>query len=127
MRRSVLTRRKKKFVLYRIRKNLLAIIAGLLAMFAIFSMLLFYLSERRIYQQSLEGMNEVMANQVVAVYELYLQNAKEIAHETVYNNQEILRLLGRGEKQSRGEEGNFGIVGFCEYSKFLHSFGVSVL
>lgn len=92
MRSSFLTRHKKKFVLYRIRKNLLAIIVGLLAMFAIFSMLLFYLSERRIYQQSLEGMNEVMANQVVAVYELYLQNAKEIAHETVYNNQEILQL-----------------------------------
>lgn len=92
MRKSFLIGHKKKFVLYRIRKNLLAIITGLFAVFAIFSMLLMYLSERRIYQQSMKEMNEVMTNQVVAVYELYLQSVKEIARETVFNNQELLKL-----------------------------------
>ena len=47
MRKSFFIKYKKEFVLYRIRKKLLAITAVLLLVFAMFVMLLFHFSERR--------------------------------------------------------------------------------
>ena len=103
MRKSFFIKYKKEFVLYRIRKKLLAITAVLLLVFAMFVMLLFHFSERRAYQKSVAELNQVMVNQVASVYELYIQNTKEIAHDAIYSNQELLRFSAkeRGEMQNQ--------------------------
>ena len=74
MRKSFFIKYKKEFVLYRIRKKLLAITAVLLLVFAMFVMLLFHFSERRAYQKSVAELNQVTVYQVASVYELYIQN-----------------------------------------------------
>ena len=89
---------KNEFALYRIRKKLLTIIAVLLVVFAMLTMLLFYLSERSSYQKNMAESNEIMASQMASVYELYMQNVKEIAHDTAFNNQELFHLSA-GERQ----------------------------
>lgn len=90
MRKPFFIKYRKEFVLYRIRKKLLAITAVLLVVFAMFAILLFHFSERKAYQKSVAELNEVMVNQVAAVYELYIQNTKEIAHDAIFSNRELL-------------------------------------
>ena len=74
------------------RKKLLTIIAVLLVVFAMSTMPLFYLSERSSYQKNMAESNEIMACEMASVYELYMQNVKEIAHDTAFNNQELFHL-----------------------------------
>lgn len=98
MKNSFFRKYKNEFALYRIRKKLLTIIAVLLVVFAMLTMLLFYLSERSSYQKNMAESNEIMASQMASVYELYMQNVKEIAHDTAFNNQELFHLSA-GERQ----------------------------
>ena len=104
MKKSFFTRYRKEFVLYRIRKKLLAITAVLLVVFAIFVMLLFHFSERRAYQRSVAELNQVMVNQVASVYELYMQNIKEIAHDAVFSNRELLRLSAKERREMQNQK-----------------------
>ena len=76
MKNSFFRKYKNEFALYRIRKKLLTIIAVLLVVFAMLTMLLFYLSERSSYQKNMAESNEIMASQMASVYELYMQNVK---------------------------------------------------
>ena len=76
MKNSFFRKYKNEFALYRIRKKL-TIIAVLLVVFAMLTMLLFYLSERSSYQKNMAESNEIMASQMASVYELYMQNVKE--------------------------------------------------
>ena len=92
MKNSFFRKYKNEFALYRIRKKLLTIVAVLLVFFAMLTMLLFYLSERSTYQKNMEESNKVMANQMASVYELYFQNVKDIAHDTVFNERNVLRF-----------------------------------
>lgn len=103
MRNALLKKYRNEIVLDKLRKKLLGFVAVLLVVFAMFTMLLFYLSERRAYQGYMKESNEVTAGQVASIYELYLQNIKEIAYDTVYNNSELLRLSAeeRGELNAK--------------------------
>lgn len=92
MKNSFFRKHKNEFALYRIRKKLLTIIAVLLMVFAMLTMLLFYLSERCSYQKNMAESNEIMANQMASVYELYFQNIKDIAHDTVFSEWDVLRF-----------------------------------
>jgi len=92
MKNSFFRKHKNEFALYRIRKKLLTIIAVLLMVFAMLTMLLFYLSERSSYQKNMAESNEIMANQMASVYELYFQNIKDIAHDTVFSEWDVLRF-----------------------------------
>ena len=79
-------------------KKLLTIIAVLLVVLPCSRCCFFYLSERSSYQKNMAESNEIMASQMASVYELYMQNVKEIAHDTAFNNQELFHLSA-GERQ----------------------------
>lgn len=83
---------KSEFALYRIRQKLLWIITGLLVLFSLLMTFMYYFAERNIYQKNMKADNAVMANQIAAVYELYIQNVKEIAYETAYVNRDLFSL-----------------------------------
>ncbi|MEG0897910.1 MAG: cache domain-containing protein, partial [Ruthenibacterium sp.] len=95
---SLLQQYKNEFALYRIRKKLLAVIVGLLALFAIFTLLLFYDSERKAYRKNMTTANEVMVNQMASLYEMYFRTVEEIAHNTAIRNTDLL-FLNANERQ----------------------------
>lgn len=92
MKSSFFDQYKNELALYRIRKKLLVGIVALLVLFAMLTLALFYLTERSVYRKNMMDSNEIMANQMVSVYELYMQNVREIAHDTVLHNQDLMRL-----------------------------------
>ncbi|MFQ8831688.1 MAG: cache domain-containing protein [Ruthenibacterium lactatiformans] len=125
MKNSFFRKYKNEFALYRIRKKLLTIIAVLLVVFAMLTMLLFYLSERSSYQKNMAESNEIMASQMASVYELYMQNVKEIAHDTAFNNQELFHLSAgsgriRKPKQILDMVGSISVMNPYVHSAYLY-------
>ena len=126
MKNSFFRKYKNEFALYRIRKKLLTIIAVLLVVFAMLTMLLFYLSERSSYQKNMAESNEIMASQMASVYELYMQNVKEIAHDTAKQSGAV-PSFGRGAAGSASQNKDIGHAGFHQCDEPVCPFGISVL
>lgn len=99
MKNSFLRKYKKEFAIYRIMRRVLIIIATLQIGFGTLTMLLFYSAERSAFQKNTVESHEIMTNQMASFYELYIQNIREITHDTVYKNQELLHLSA-DERQS---------------------------
>jgi predicted ATPase len=70
--------------------------------------------------------NEIMASQMASVYELYMQNVKEIAHDTAFNNQELFHLSA-GSGRIRKPKQRIGHAGFHQCDEPVCPFGISVL
>lgn len=119
---SMFRQYKNEFVLYRTRKKLLTIIAVLLVFLAILTTTIFYYTENRFYKKNLIASNQVMVNQVASVYELCIQNVKEITNKTIFSNKGIFYLSAEERQTSQTKKEIFDMLGSVSViSPYVHS------
>lgn len=78
---------KKEISLYLFEKKLIRAILGVLILFSILTGIVFYSLEKQSYNDSLVASDQVIANQITSIYELYVQNIRDLCnHSAIYDN-----------------------------------------
>lgn len=78
---------KKEFSAYLFEKKLIRAILGVLILFSILTGIVFYSLEKQSYHDSLTASDQVIANQITSIYELYFQNIKDLCNRSaLYDN-----------------------------------------
>lgn len=113
---------KKEISIYLFQKKLIRAIVCILLLFSILTGLVFYSLEKNSYHERLMDSNDVIVSQISAIYELYIQNIRDLCNRSsLYDNPLLMNDLEYHLSTDGKKETVNYLTGLSVMSEYIHS------